>query len=356
MEKVTVHNICSAAALAGGSSRTWPRAPCASANMSTGPVKVVWTREEDIQHDIYRPVYRDVISATLLGRQDRRLEISHQRLFGDGALAAAGLSRTASISTPSIAPSTCPTTFPTCRLNMCASSRPRCGPASGAASGRTTMSSRSNAFIDELAHKAGKDPVAFRRSMLDGNPRLKAALDLVAEKSGWGRPLPARVGRGVSVQPSFASFIATVVEVEVDEHGEVKLRRVTSAVDTGIAVNPDTIAAQLAGRPGLRSDRGSVWRYHHRKRPRAAVELQRLPHAAHRRECRTSRCTSSRAARPGRHRRDRRHRGPAGAAQRDLRRDRRRACAACRSTARRWPSPKRHERHAQSSPCHHCAS
>ena len=102
-------------------------------------------------------------------------------------------------------------------------------------------------FIDELARKANMDPVAFRRGILTKNPRLRAALDLVAEKSDWGKPLPARTGRGVSVQPSFASFIATVVEAEVDDHGEVQLRRVTSAVDTGIAVNPDTIVAQLQG-------------------------------------------------------------------------------------------------------------
>jgi isoquinoline 1-oxidoreductase subunit beta len=102
-------------------------------------------------------------------------------------------------------------------------------------------------FIDELARKANMDPAAFRRGMLDKNPRLKAALDLAAEKSGWGQKLPERVGRGVSAMPSFASFIATVVEVEVDERGEVRLRRVTSAVDTGIAVNPDTIVAQLQG-------------------------------------------------------------------------------------------------------------
>ena len=102
-------------------------------------------------------------------------------------------------------------------------------------------------FMDELARKAGADPIAFRIGMLDKTPRLKAALQLVAEKSGWGQPLPARTGRGVCAQPSFGSFIATVVEVEVDEHGEVHLRRVTSAVDTGIAVNPDTIVAQLQG-------------------------------------------------------------------------------------------------------------
>ena len=83
--------------------------------------------------------------------------------------------------------------------------------------------------------------------MLGKPPRLRAALDLAAEKSGWGEPLPPRVGRGVCLQPSFGSFIATVVEAEVDEQGEVQLRRVTSAVDTGIAVNPDTIIAQLEG-------------------------------------------------------------------------------------------------------------
>ena len=82
---------------------------------------------------------------------------------------------------------------------------------------------------------------------MENQPRFLAALDLAAEKSGWGQPLPARVGRGVCVQPSFASFIATVVEAEVDEQGEVHLRRVTSAVDTGIAVNPDTVMAQLEG-------------------------------------------------------------------------------------------------------------
>jgi isoquinoline 1-oxidoreductase beta subunit len=102
-------------------------------------------------------------------------------------------------------------------------------------------------FMDDLARKAGADPIAFRRGMLGKTPRLQAALDLVAEKSDWGKPLPARAGRGVSVQPSFASFIATVVEAQVDDHGEVTLRKVTSVVDTGIAVNPDIVVAQLQG-------------------------------------------------------------------------------------------------------------
>ena len=101
-------------------------------------------------------------------------------------------------------------------------------------------------FIDELARKAGLDPIAFRRGLLDKTPRLKAALDLVAEKSGWGRPLPARAGRGVSVQPSFGSYIATVVEAEVDERGEVRLRKVASAVDTECGRSRH-IVAQLQG-------------------------------------------------------------------------------------------------------------
>ena len=83
--------------------------------------------------------------------------------------------------------------------------------------------------------------------MLTNQPRFLSVLNLAAEKSGWGQPLPARVGRGVCLQPSFASFIATVVEAEVDEQGEIKLRRVTSVVDTGIAINPDTIKAQIEG-------------------------------------------------------------------------------------------------------------
>jgi isoquinoline 1-oxidoreductase beta subunit len=83
--------------------------------------------------------------------------------------------------------------------------------------------------------------------MLGKQPRLAAALKLAADKAGWGTPLPKGVGRGVSVQPSFASSIATVVEASVDADGEVKLRRVVCACDTGIVVNPDTVVAQLQG-------------------------------------------------------------------------------------------------------------
>jgi len=101
--------------------------------------------------------------------------------------------------------------------------------------------------MDELAEKAGVDPVEFRRRHLAKTPRLLAALNLAAEKSGWGTKLPPRHGRGVSAQISFASFIVTIAEVEVGEDGNVRLNRFTTAVDTGTVVNPDTVIAQLQG-------------------------------------------------------------------------------------------------------------
>ena len=246
MEKVTVHQHL----LGGGFGRRLEPDMAESAvrigKHVDGAVKVIWMREEDIQHDIYRPVYRDVISATLL---DGKIAAWKYRISGSSVMARwlpPGYVNGVDIDAVDSAVDM-PYDIPNKHVEYVRVEPPavRTGFWRGVGPNNNVFAIES--FMDELAHKAGKDPVEFRRSMLDGNPRLKAALDLVAEKSGWGRPLPARAGRGVSVQPSFASFIATVVEVEVDEHGEVKLRRVTSAVDTGIAVNPDTIAAQLQG-------------------------------------------------------------------------------------------------------------
>jgi isoquinoline 1-oxidoreductase beta subunit len=211
-----------------------------------GPVKVVWTREEDIQHDIYRPVYRDTIAATL---KDGKILGWKYRVTGSAILARwlppafqKGIDIDAIDSAVDM-----PYDIPNFHVEYVRAEPPAVPTGFWRGVGPNNNVFAIECFMDELARKAGKDPVAFRRDMLGKNPRLKAALDLVAEKSNWGQPLPARVGRGVSVQPSFGSFIATVVEAEVDDQGEVHLRRVTSAVDTGIPVNPDTIVAQLEG-------------------------------------------------------------------------------------------------------------
>jgi isoquinoline 1-oxidoreductase beta subunit len=211
-----------------------------------GPVKVVWTREEDIQHDIYRPVYRDTIAATLSGG---KIVGWKYRVTGSSVIARwlppafqKGIDIDAIDSAADM-----PYDIPNIHVEYVRAEPPAVPTGFWRGVGPNNNVFAIESFMDELARKAGKDPIDFRRAMLGKNPRLLAALNLVAEKSNWGQPLPERTGRGVSAQPSFGSFIATVVEAEVDEQGEVHLRRVTSAVDTGIAVNPDTIMAQLEG-------------------------------------------------------------------------------------------------------------
>jgi len=246
LDKVTAHNHY----LGGGFGRRLEADMVTAAvrigKQVNGPVKVVWTREEDIQHDIYRPVYRDVISATLSGG---KIAAWKYRVAGSSIMARwyppvfqNGIDIDAVDSAVDN-----PYDIPNFQVEYVRAEPPAVPTGFWRGVGPNNNVFATEGFMDELARKVGADPIAFRLGMLDKTPRLKAALQLVAEKSGWGQPLPARTGRGVCAQPSFGSFIATVVEAEVDEHGEVRLRRVTLAVDTGIAVNPDTIVAQLQG-------------------------------------------------------------------------------------------------------------
>jgi isoquinoline 1-oxidoreductase subunit beta len=107
-------------------------------------------------------------------------------------------------------------------------------------------------FIDEVAHEAAVDPFAFRRQLLDKSPRMKAVLELAAEKAGWhAGPMPKGKGRGIAVAEAFKTFVAQVAEVSVDDAGNVKVDRVVCAVDCGTAINPGIIAAQLEGGIGF---------------------------------------------------------------------------------------------------------
>ena len=246
LDKVIVHNHY----IGGGFGRRLEADMVAAAvrigKQVEGPVKVIWSREEDIRHDIYRPIYRDTISASL---QNGKIVAWKYKISGSSIMARwapsifiNGIDIDAVDSAVDM-----PYDIPNRQVEYVRAEPPAVPTGFWRGVGPNNNVFAIECFIDELARKANMDPVEFRRGMLGNNPRLKAALDLVAEKSGWGQPLPARTGRGVSVQPSFGSFIATVVEAEVDDKGEVYLRRVTSAVDTGIAVNPDTIRAQLQG-------------------------------------------------------------------------------------------------------------
>jgi isoquinoline 1-oxidoreductase beta subunit len=246
IEKVIVHNHL----LGGGFGRKLETDMVISAvriaKHVNGPVKVMWTREEDMRHDFYRPAYRDTIVATLSNGKiaSWKYRITGPAIFARRLPAAFrnGVDIDAVDSAINV-----PYDIANFHVEY-VRAEPRAVPTGfwrGVGSNNNVFAIES--FIDELARRAGRDSIDFRRSMLESQPRFLRALNLVAEKSGWGQPLPSRVGRGVCLQPSFASFIATVVEAEVDEQGEVNLRRVTSAFDTGIAVNPDTIVALLEG-------------------------------------------------------------------------------------------------------------
>jgi isoquinoline 1-oxidoreductase subunit beta len=209
-----------------------------------GPVKIVWTREEDIRHDIYRPVYRDLLWARMDGG---RIVGWKHRVSGSAVMARfappffqKGVDPDGVDSAQDI-----PYDIENLRVEFNREEPPGVITGFWRGVGPNNNVFAIEGFIDELAREAGQDPIAFRLAHLHNNPRLRAALELVRDTSGWGSPLPSRCGRGVSAQISFGSFIATVVECSVDDAGEVRLRRVTSAVDTGVAVNPDTVMAQL---------------------------------------------------------------------------------------------------------------
>jgi isoquinoline 1-oxidoreductase subunit beta len=246
LDKVTIHNHL----IGGGFGRRlevdYIGKAVRVAQKVDGPVKVIWTREEDIQQGLYRPFYFDRFQATLL---NGRIAAWSHRIAGSSVLARwapssfeDGLDSDAvdgAINFPYDTPNVHveyvhvePPGVPTCFWRSV-------GP------GHNIFVIES--FVDELAHVAGQDPVAFRRAHLAKEPRLLACLNLAAEKAGWGGVLPPRVGRGVACQSVFGSYVAAIVEAEVDSNGEIAIRRVTAAVDCGTAVNPDGVEAQIQG-------------------------------------------------------------------------------------------------------------
>ncbi len=207
---------------------------------------MIWSREEDIRHDMFRPAYHNALTARVA---DDRIVAWKHKVSGSAVLARGlppafqkGVDPDGVDSARDM-----PYDIPNLRVEFNREEPPGVRTAFWRGVGPNNNVFAVESFIDELARKVRKDPIAFRRVHLEKTPRLRNALDLVAKKSGWGSPLPPRCGRGVSAQTSFASFIATVVECEVDEAGEVRLRRITAAVDTGLAVHPDTVVAQLQG-------------------------------------------------------------------------------------------------------------
>ncbi|HEX4555630.1 MAG TPA: xanthine dehydrogenase family protein molybdopterin-binding subunit [Xanthobacteraceae bacterium] len=245
LDKVVVHNHL----IGGGFGRRLESDGIARAaeiaRQVDGPVKVVWTREEDIQHDMYRPYFFDRMSAGL-DRNGTPIAWNHR--FAGSSVIARWLP-------PGFKDGLDPDTtegaidlvygLPNFHVEYLRVEPPGIPTAFWRSVGPSHNVFVTESFMDELAAAAKQDPVAYRRALLDKSPRAKAVLDLAAEKAGWGQPLPQGHGRGVSLQFAFATYMAQVADVEVSKDGAVRVRRVVCAVDCGIPVNPDTIRAQI---------------------------------------------------------------------------------------------------------------
>jgi isoquinoline 1-oxidoreductase subunit beta len=210
-----------------------------------GPVKVIWTREEDIQHDMYRPYWFDRISA---GLDDKGRPVAWRNRFAGSSVIARWLP-------PAFANGLDPDTtegaidlvydLPNFHVEYVRVEPPGIQTAFWRSVGPSHNVFVTESFMDELATAAKQDPVAYRLALLGNAPRAKTVLELAAQKAGWGQPLPAGRGRGVSLQRAFGSYMAQVAEVEVAKSGVVRVKRVVCAVDLGTSVNPDTIQAQV---------------------------------------------------------------------------------------------------------------
>jgi isoquinoline 1-oxidoreductase subunit beta len=210
-----------------------------------GPVKVVWTREEDIQHDMYRPYWFDRLTA---GLDEKGMPVAWSNRYAGSSVIARwlppgfknGLDPDSTEGAINLV-----YTLPNLHVEYVRVEPPGIPTAFWRSVGPSHNVFVTESFMDELAAAAKQDAVAYRRALLKQSPRAKAVLELAAEKTGWGQPLPQRAGRGVSLQFVFGTYMAQVAEVEVAKDGTVRVRRVVCAVDCGIPVNPDTIRAQI---------------------------------------------------------------------------------------------------------------
>jgi isoquinoline 1-oxidoreductase beta subunit len=217
------------------------------------PVKLVWTREDDMRAGFYRPLNYHALKAGL-DAQGNIVAWQH-RIVGQSILAGTAfesvLVKNGVDGTSVEGASTLPYAIADLAVDLHSPKLPV--PVQWWRSvGSTHTAYSTEVFLDELAAAAGKDPYALRRALLDKHPRHKGVLELAAQKAGWSKPLAKgrdgeRRGRGIAVHESFNTFVAQVAEVTVKRDGSFRVDRVVCAVDCGVAVNPDVIRAQMEG-------------------------------------------------------------------------------------------------------------
>ena len=209
------------------------------------PVKVIWSREEDIQHDMYRPYYYDRIAAAL---DDAGMPVAwSHRIVGSSIMArwAPPLFKNGIDPDAIDGAADMPYTIDNFRVEYVREEPPGIQTAFWRGVGPTHNVYVIESFVDELAAAAKKDPVEYRRALLQKNPRALHVLNRAAELSNWSKPLGPRQGRGVSVQQAFGTYMCQVAEVTVGKDGGVHVDRVYVVLDTGVVVNPNTVAAQM---------------------------------------------------------------------------------------------------------------
>ncbi|MGD0640636.1 MAG: molybdopterin cofactor-binding domain-containing protein [Roseiarcus sp.] len=208
------------------------------------PVKLIWTREEDIQHDRYRPQAALRLRAALGADGaptafDFRTAVgSITRSLGWGAVPS-GVERSAVEGLENV-----PYRVGALKVD-CALKNTHVPVMFWRSVGSSQNAFAVESFIDEVAHAAGKDPYAFRRALLDHRPDFLAVLDTLADKGDWGKPTPKGSGRGLAIHESFGTIVGEIAEVTVSDKGEVKVTRVTACVDCGHVVNPLTVEMQI---------------------------------------------------------------------------------------------------------------
>ncbi len=256
VDRVTVHTTYLGGGFGRRAESDFVVEACEVSRAMRAPVRVIWSREDDIRHDQYRPAARHVLRAGI-DASGAPLAWSH-RIVSPSIVAKflpswlpgfiahlagplkGGVDASAiegALDLPYAAPNF-EVTYSQADLGV------PVGFWRSVANSHTAFAVQ--CFVDELAALAGKDPVAYRRELLARSPRDLAVLNLAAEKSGWGTPAPAGRFRGVAVHDSFGSFVAQVAEVSV-EGDAVRVHRVVCVVDCGQVINPDTVTAQMEG-------------------------------------------------------------------------------------------------------------
>jgi isoquinoline 1-oxidoreductase beta subunit len=215
------------------------------------PVKLLWTREEDMAHGRYHPITK----CKMVGGIDEKGNLTglHVRISGQSILASVNpkwLNNGADMVTfQGMLPEgdhEISYSFPNLLVEH-AMRNPPVPPGFWRGVNINQNAIYMESFIDELAHAAGKDPLEFRRKLMAKHPKSLAVLNAVAEKADWGKPEEKGVYRGLAVCKTFASYIAACAEVSVDEGGKLKIHRIVAATDPGHAVNPQQIEAQVEG-------------------------------------------------------------------------------------------------------------